>query len=188
MSSRFLLFGLALGSLYLPSQSAPAEEYPKSMLAFLKPGMFVATPSRVEEMDRTIIIFESEQHSQMVRDATRMEVADLRQKYDEIDRQARAAFDDYVAGLRTKLKDGAETSVLGEPRLQFRGIGLHGSAPLYHKKIIHVGDDYILLETSWGTREAIPTKQINKLEWASPNLIRAYSPEKRTETELRIAS
>lgn len=155
---------LSLATL-LTAASANCEEHPETLVGFLKPGMFVATyTSGHDEKDRTFIIFESETQSQMVSDTLRLDLQALRDKYPAVERQAKETLRAYVSKIKNEARESGDEVDLREPTLH-----KSGNTPLSHRKVVHVGKDYVLFENAGGKRTAVRETEIKKVEWARPS-------------------
>jgi len=166
----FVLFGISV----FAQHCARGEEFPGHMVEFLRPGMYVGTP-RQEKRNKVFVVLASQRQSEIYNDAIFRSLPELREKYPEIDEQASIALTEYVAGIRKTANQQGDVNV-EEPTLRFSGFASsYVGNLLYYSKIVHIGENYILLESSQGRREAIKKSQIESVEWAPRDLSRTVT-------------
>lgn len=168
------IFVVILGVFADSALPARAEEFPKLMGDLFRPGMHVGTP-RTTKRNQVFVILGSERHGQIFQDALRS-LPELREKYPEIDEHAATALKDYIEKLRATKEAGGDVSVK-EPTLKFSWSASSYGNNLYFSTVVHVGADYIVLETSDGKREAVRIGYIESIEWAPTDLSRSVTIE-----------
>jgi hypothetical protein len=133
-------------------QLCAEDEFPKQLIGFLKAGQHVGLSTRPDE-PTLVLIFKNQTDMAINRDAEKLSVEELRQKYPQVERQA------------SQLLDTAARDSTGEskgPKLE-----IVRYAPLRYAKVLHVGNDYVLLEFENASRIAYSSTQIGRIAWAN---------------------
>lgn len=135
----------------LSTQLRAEDEFPKQLIGFLKSGQHVGLSTRSDE-PTFLLVFKNQTDMAVHKDAEKLSVEELRKKYPQIERQANDL-------LETISRDpGGEAK---RPKIE-----IGRSAPLRYARILHVGDDYVLLEFENDYRTAYSSTQIGRIAWA----------------------
>ena len=167
MVIRTSLFLLAFSCLF--HQALAQEEFPTRLIGFLKPGQHVGLSSRPE--NAVVLVFKNKTDMEIHRDAEKLSVGELRKKFPQVERQAKE-----VLATATDANSDAKKDQ-NSPKLE---IGRY--APLRYAKVVHVGEDFVLIEYANGYRTAYSERQISRVAWddGKPNLCLLYtSPSPR---------
>lgn len=147
---RSLLSVLVLSALC--SQLCAEDAFPKRLIGFLKTGQLIGLSARADE-PIFILVFKCETDMSVHKDAEKLGLEELRKKYPQVDRQASEL-------LATVSGDSRAESE--QPKLE-----IARTAPLRYAKVIHVGNDYVLLEFDGAYRSAYASTQIGRVAWSN---------------------
>jgi hypothetical protein len=136
----------------LCTQLCAEDEFPKQLIGFLKSGQHVGLSTRPDE-PTFVLVFKNQTDMAVHKDAEKLSVEELRKKYPQVERQA-----------SDLLKKVSHDSVV-ESKLPKLEIGRY--APLRYARILHVGEDYVLLEFENAYRTAYSSTQIGRIAWAN---------------------
>ncbi len=169
---RSLLSVLLLSTLC--TQLCAEDEFPKQLIGFLKSGQYVGLSTRSDE-PTFVLVFKNQADMAVHKDAEKLSVEELRKKYPQVERQANDL-------LETITRDSDVESK--RPKLE---IGRY--ATLRYARILHVGDDYVLLEFENAYRTAYSSTQIGRIAWANgeTNLyLTGIDKEERTKPRTQV--
>lgn len=136
----------------LCSQVCAEDEFPKQFIGFLKSGQQIGLSIRSDE-PTFILVFKNQTDMAIHKDAEELSVEELRKKYPQVERQASDL-------LETVSRDaGAESK---HPKLE-----IGRKAPIKYARVLHVGNDYVLIEFENANRTAYSSTQIGRIAWAN---------------------
>ena len=149
----------------LKAQSS-TEAFPRSLLGFLKPGMHVGVDYTVNrsgdaEEHFSLKIFDDTGYRIAV-DTRLLSLDELRRKYPVIEKHAEKTLSNYQQQLPDRAKKLARGKRYAKPELS-----MSVSRRTLLCKVIHVGDDYVLV--SYGEaekRRVLPKHMIKRVYWS----------------------
>jgi hypothetical protein len=156
-----------------------SEEHPESLLGFLTANTSVGLVLHKESNVCDLTILTSDQF-ELERDVTTLTQKELFEKHPDVAAKANASLKEFAERLETENSELPSGTRYGNPQIEV------GTTIGSLHKIVHVGADYILLETiaEKPRRFVLNSTAIHKIQWyLGPNIVTSVRHLRGNETE-----
>jgi hypothetical protein len=165
--------GILTAILCLPSLQgsicAADDDFPSSLLGFIKPGMHISLRSSKADSLVAIEIF-SEAQFRFAKDARDMKFEELGQKYPKVSDKAAKALADYRSSIEARRSENTRRPSLPSSVEPFVALAVDRAALLC--TVLHVGEDYFFVTYSEDNskKQVIAKQAVSRIRWASDDL------------------